>query len=114
MENGHAPSSFSNTWQTQAQRNPDLNPRNATDIYIPFPRIDLFKRMPLYAMPHPGTLMTLSDTAPTVLPLDMHFKTFYTQRPIRPLSINSLKAIEYGSRIIMKNRIVKMQDIYCF
>ncbi len=43
---GHAPNSFANTWQTQAQRNPDLNLRNATDIYIPFPRIDLFKRIP--------------------------------------------------------------------
>ena len=49
---GYAPPSFSNTWQTQAQRNPDLNLRNATDIYVPFPRIDLFKRMPIYALPH--------------------------------------------------------------
>jgi hypothetical protein len=30
----------------------DLNLRNATDIYVPFPRIDLFIRMPLYALPH--------------------------------------------------------------
>jgi hypothetical protein len=49
---GYAPPSFSNTWQTQAQRNPDLNLRNATDIYVPFPRIDLFKRMPIYALPY--------------------------------------------------------------
>jgi hypothetical protein len=49
---GHAPTSFANTWQTQAQRNPDLNLRNATDIYIPFPRIDLFKRLPLYSLPN--------------------------------------------------------------
>jgi hypothetical protein len=48
----YAPASFTNTWQTQAQRNPDLNLRNATDIYVPFPRIDLFKRMPIYALPH--------------------------------------------------------------
>jgi hypothetical protein len=47
----YAPPSFTNTWQTQAQRNPDLNLRNATDIYIPFPRIDLFKRLPIYALP---------------------------------------------------------------
>jgi hypothetical protein len=49
---GHAPNSFANTWQTQAQRNPDLNLRNATDIYIPFPCIDLFKRIPLYSLPN--------------------------------------------------------------
>ncbi len=49
---GYAPPSFSNIWQTQAQRNPDLNLRNATDIYVPFPRIDLFKRMPTYSLPH--------------------------------------------------------------
>jgi hypothetical protein len=42
---GYAPPSFS-------QRNPELNLRNATDIYVPFPRIDLFKRMPIYALPH--------------------------------------------------------------
>ncbi len=40
------------TWQTQAQRNPELNLRNATDIYIPFPCIDLLKRIPLYSLPN--------------------------------------------------------------
>ncbi len=50
----YAPPSFSNIWQSQAQHNPDLNLRNATDIYVPFPRIDLFKRMPIYALPHTG------------------------------------------------------------
>jgi hypothetical protein len=49
---GHAPNSFANTWQTQAQCNPDLNLRNATDFYILFPRIDLFKRIPLYSLPN--------------------------------------------------------------
>jgi hypothetical protein len=49
---GTAPTSFNNIWQTQAQRNPELNLRNATDIYVPFPRIDLFKRMPIYSLPN--------------------------------------------------------------
>jgi hypothetical protein len=49
---GHAPTSFANTWQTQAQRHPELILRNATDIYTPFPRIDLFKRIPLYSLPN--------------------------------------------------------------
>ena len=48
---GTAPTSFNNIWQTQAQRHPEINLRNATDIYVPFPRIDLFKRMPIYSLP---------------------------------------------------------------
>jgi hypothetical protein len=48
---GTAPTSFNNIWQTQAQRHPELNLRNATDIYVPFPSIDLFKRMPVYSLP---------------------------------------------------------------
>jgi hypothetical protein len=30
---------------------PEINLRNATDIYVPFPRIGLFKRMPIYSLP---------------------------------------------------------------
>jgi hypothetical protein len=41
----YAPSSFTGTWQTQAQCNPDLNLRNATDFYTPFPHIELFKKL---------------------------------------------------------------------
>jgi hypothetical protein len=46
---GTAPTSFNNIWQTKAQCNPELNLRNATDV--PFPQIDLFKRMPIYSLP---------------------------------------------------------------
>ncbi len=38
----YSPTSFSNTWTTQEQRHPELNLRNATDIYLPFPRIELY------------------------------------------------------------------------
>jgi hypothetical protein len=48
----YAPSSFTGTWQTQAQRNPDLNLRNARDFYTPFPRIKLFKKLPIYSLPN--------------------------------------------------------------
>jgi len=48
----YAPSSFTGTWQTQAQRNPELNLRNATDFYTPFPRIELFKKLPIYSLPN--------------------------------------------------------------
>ncbi len=46
-----APTSFSNTWTTQEQRHPELNLRNATDIYLPFPRIEMYKRLPIYSLP---------------------------------------------------------------
>ncbi len=63
-----APTSFNNIWQTQAQRNPELNLRNATDIYLPFPRIDLFNRS-LFTHCHAfGTLMISSATMPIELP----------------------------------------------
>ena len=48
----YAPHSFTNTWQTHSQRNPDINLRNATDFEITFPRIELYKRLPIYSLPH--------------------------------------------------------------
>jgi len=47
----YAPPSFTTTWQTLSQRNPDLNLRNATDFLIPYPRIELYKRLPIYTLP---------------------------------------------------------------
>jgi len=47
----YSPTSFSNTWTTQEQRHPELNLRNATDIYLPFPRIELYKKLPIYSLP---------------------------------------------------------------
>ncbi len=47
----YGPSSFNLVWSSQATRNPDLNLRNANNIILPYPRIDLFKKMPLYSLP---------------------------------------------------------------
>jgi hypothetical protein len=47
-----APASFRNTWQTNADRAPDLNLRNANDYHIVQPRIEFFKKSPLYALPN--------------------------------------------------------------
>lgn len=47
----HAPLSFTGIWQTQAQLHPNINLRNANDFHLPFPRIELFKRSPLYSLP---------------------------------------------------------------
>jgi hypothetical protein len=79
---GHAPSSFSNTWQTQAQHNPDLNLQNATDIYCTYHFHELISSKECLYMPclTPGTLMTLSITMPTEPHLDMHFKNSYTRK----------------------------------
>jgi hypothetical protein len=48
---GYAPASFENIWTTNAQQHPDLNLRNANNIILPFPRIEMFKKLPLYSLP---------------------------------------------------------------
>jgi hypothetical protein len=48
---GYAPASFENIWTTNAQQRPDLNLRNANNIILPFPRIEMFKKLPLYSLP---------------------------------------------------------------
>jgi hypothetical protein len=45
------PFSFSETWLFNHERIPDRALRNANDYYIPQPRIELVKRMPLFAFP---------------------------------------------------------------
>jgi hypothetical protein len=45
------PPSFSNIWQTNAARNPIRELRNANDYFIPQHRVEIVKRMPLYAFP---------------------------------------------------------------
>jgi hypothetical protein len=41
----YAPASFSNTLTTQEQKHPELNLRNTTDIFLPFPRIEMYKKL---------------------------------------------------------------------
>ena len=47
----HAPPSFEGTWITNAQTHPELNLRNGNDFVLPFPRIETFKKLPLYSLP---------------------------------------------------------------
>ena len=47
----YAPASFSDTWHTTRQLNPELNLRNSHNFYLDFPRIELFKKLPLYSLP---------------------------------------------------------------
>ncbi len=47
----YCPTSFSNIWNTNEDRNPNLNLQNASQYIVPHPRIDLFKKSPLYSLP---------------------------------------------------------------
>ena len=47
----YAPSSFENTWSKLSARNLNLDLRNENDFTLPFPRLELFKRLPLYSLP---------------------------------------------------------------
>jgi hypothetical protein len=51
IAHNYAPVSFSDTWTTNATRDPELNLRNATDFHLPFPWTDTFKKSTLYALP---------------------------------------------------------------
>lgn len=51
IEYKYAPSSFLSTWIKNADRDPDLNLRNATDYYLPIPRTETFKKSTYYALP---------------------------------------------------------------
>jgi len=46
-----APSSFAHTWTTNANRDPNINLRNANEFYLPQPRTDTFKKSTLYSLP---------------------------------------------------------------
>jgi len=47
----YAPKSFTGTWIKNEERGGDRNLRNNDHFVLPNPRIDFFKKMPLYALP---------------------------------------------------------------
>ena len=47
----YTPVSFENVWQTHNQANNNYNLRNANDFILPNPRIEQFKKMPIYSLP---------------------------------------------------------------
>jgi hypothetical protein len=59
IEYQYHPSSFTNVWQKNSERNQVLNVtlRNENDYYLPRPKIDQFKRIPLYSLPHEWNLL---------------------------------------------------------
>ena len=48
FKNNMLPLSFAETWITNRERNPNLNLRNADNIYIPPHRLETLKRLPIF------------------------------------------------------------------
>jgi hypothetical protein len=57
----YAPSSFAGVWVTNANRDPNLNIRNAKDFCLIQPRTETFKKSTLYALP-----LTWNELAPEI------------------------------------------------
>ena len=49
VQYGYAHETFLNSWTTNIARNPNIQLRNADDFYLPNPRVDSFKNIPLYS-----------------------------------------------------------------
>ena len=47
----YAPVSFRNVWNRNEEREAEVSLRNNNLFRIPYPRIELFKRLPLYSLP---------------------------------------------------------------
>ena len=48
----YAPVSFENIWTKITERNLNQDLRNENDFILPFPRIELFKKLPTYSLPY--------------------------------------------------------------
>ena len=48
----YAPTSFQQTWTKNNERDNAPNLRNENDFRLPNPRIEFFKKIPLYALPY--------------------------------------------------------------
>jgi hypothetical protein len=48
----YAPKSFRNVWIKNGERNADRTLRNDDDFHLPIPRLELFKKIPIYSLPH--------------------------------------------------------------
>jgi hypothetical protein len=51
IEYKYAPTAFTNTWQKNSERNIGHELRNENDYYLPPPKLEFFKRIPLYSLP---------------------------------------------------------------
>jgi hypothetical protein len=51
IEYNYAPAAFLNTWHKNSQRNTGHELRNENDYTLPVPRIEFFKKIPIYSLP---------------------------------------------------------------
>jgi hypothetical protein len=51
VEYNYTPRTFLNTWRKNNERNTGHALRNEADYVLPFPRIEFFKKIPLYSLP---------------------------------------------------------------
>jgi hypothetical protein len=51
VEFNYAPSTFNNTWTKNNERNMEIELRNNDEYVLPHPRIEFFKKIPLYSLP---------------------------------------------------------------
>ena len=49
---GYAPASFNAIWPLNANREHDYQLRNNQEFVLPAPRIEFFKKQPIYTLPH--------------------------------------------------------------
>jgi hypothetical protein len=47
----YAPKSFANVWRKNNEREANLTLRNDDDFVLPNPRIEFYKKMPIYSLP---------------------------------------------------------------
>jgi hypothetical protein len=58
----YSPKSFANTWENNDVQEQPHNLRNQNHFQIPFPRIEMFKKSPLYHYPLSGITSTITDS----------------------------------------------------
>lgn len=51
IEYNYAPKAFASTWQKNSERNIGHELRNENDYYLPHPRLEFFRKIPLYSLP---------------------------------------------------------------
>jgi hypothetical protein len=51
IEYNYAPKTFINTWTKNNARNIDRTLRNDEDYSLPHPRVEFFKKIPIYSLP---------------------------------------------------------------
>jgi hypothetical protein len=71
----YAPKSFTNIWTKNANRNININLRNNALYQLPFVRIEIFRKTPLYTLPAEwnvlGDLTLISDKLPFLVALKL-------------------------------------------